>query len=118
MYALVAGLSMGIAGLAVWLLSASWGDDLQTRRTLLLSTLILMGLGNMLLIGEGDRRLFGWATAALPVYIIVMYVKPSAYFFALTPLTAMQWEFVGAAAAAALTVCVTLNRRLVIPRHR
>ena len=56
------------AALAVWLASA-WGyrDELETQRTLLLTTLILTGLGNVLIVGEGDRRLVGWVALAAPL---------------------------------------------------
>ncbi len=115
-FAVVNGLIMGAAGLTVWLCSA-WvvGDEQETRRTLLLSTLILIGLGNMLLVAERDPRLFAWAALALPLYGGVMYVGPLARFFALTPLTMTQWVSVATATAAALPVCILVewwNRRL------
>lgn len=117
-FAIAAGLVTGAAGLAVWLWPA-WhlGDDPQARRTLLLSALILMGLGNVLIVAEGDRRLYWWAAAALPVYAAVMYVEPLAYFFDLTPLSAAQWALVIAAAALALGPCALVNRYFLKPPH-
>ncbi len=107
-FAIAAGLVTGAAGLAVWLVSA-WGlgDDLPTQRTLLLSTLILTGLGNVLIVGEGDRRLVAWAVLAAPAYAAVMYLPPTGFFFALTPLTLPQWALAAGAAAVALAGCAT-----------
>ena len=90
------GLALGGCGLAVWQV----GDGAEERRTLLLSTLVLSGLGNAVLVGGTDRRLLlGWAVLAGVLYLAVMYIAPAAYFFALTPLTAVRWAVVVGAAA-------------------
>jgi cation-transporting ATPase E len=117
-YVLVAGTVTGLVALAVWLWSVWYvGDDEQTRQTLVLTTVILISLGNVLIIGEGERRLIGWVVLAVPLYVMVMYfdtlaeVYGTAYFFALTPLTWLQWAVVAGAAAAALVPCMAVGRR-------
>jgi cation-transporting ATPase E len=111
-FAAGAGLVVGAAGLAVWLLSAGWrGDDPPTQRTLLLSALVLIGLANVLAIDHRDPRLRVWVAAALPAYLAVMYVPPTAYFFVLVPLTVGQWLFVAAAALPTALVCRWLAQR-------
>jgi cation-transporting ATPase E len=98
------GLVMGVSGLAVWLIAArGLGEDLTGQRTLLLSMLIVLGLGNVLRVGEGDQRLRWWVAAALPLYAAVMYVPPlrglsAAEFFELRPLSLAQWGLVVAVA--------------------
>ena len=116
-FALGAGLVMGVCGLAVWLWSA-WhlGDDPQTQRTVLLSTLILMGLGNLLVVAEGERRPYWWAAAVLPAYAAVMYVTPLAYFFVLTPLSLAHWAWVAGTAAVAVGPCALINQYLLKPQ--
>jgi hypothetical protein len=77
----------------------------------LLSTLILIGFGNVLVVGEGEARLVGWVGLAAVLYAAVMYVGPTAYFFALAPLTEFQWAVAAGVAAAALVPCAILGRR-------
>jgi cation-transporting P-type ATPase E len=110
-FACGAGLAVGIAGLAVWLVAA-WGagGDVATCRSVLLSTLVLAGLGNVLLVAEADGRLYGWAALALPAYLAVLYFPPIAYFFALIPLNAGQWGLVGAAAGVTVILCGLIGR--------
>ena len=116
-FALSSGLVTGVAGLGLWKLAAhQHPDDLLTQRTLLLSTLVLLGLGNVLLAAEGDHRLRWWAGVALPIYVAVMYVPAvgesggvplsAASFFELRPLTMGQWSLVAGVAAPALALCV------------
>jgi cation-transporting ATPase E len=105
-FALAAGLIVGVAGLAVLLLSA-WclGDDPQTQRTLLLSTLILMGLASLLrALPAWNSWLALWPTPALAVYGLVMYWPLTAAFFELTPLAGGQWGLVLAVALPAAAV--------------
>jgi cation-transporting ATPase E len=129
-FAISSGLVMGLAGLAVWLIAA-WGDgaDEQTQRTLLLSTLIVLGLGAVLRLmadaeggpEAGDRRLRTWTLLALPLYLAIMYVPPAGYladgtplsaawFFRLSPLSLAQWGLVVTAAVPALALCLVLDR--------
>lgn len=108
-YAVAAGLVTGTAGLVVWLVSArQLGHDFRTQQTLLLTTLVLAGLGNVLIAGEGERRLVVWAALAVPVYAAVMYLPPTQFFFELAPLTLPQWALAAGAAAVAVTGCVRL----------
>ena len=62
------------------------------------------------LVGEGERRLVGWVGLAVVLYAAVMYFEPTAYFFALTPLTGGQWAVAAGVAATALGPCALLNR--------
>ncbi len=123
------GAVMGAAGLAAFLVAARRYDDVETQRTLLLSTLVVLGLGSVLRLvagraggaAKGDGLLLGWVAAALPLYLAVMYLPPVAYwhdgtplsaahFFALTALSWPQWGLVVAAAAPALALCVAADR--------
>src|SRR5262249_33254008 len=66
LFALAAGLIVGSAALTVWLLSRrSMIDDEQTPRTLVLSTLILTGLGNVMVVSERDVRVCLWVAVSL-----------------------------------------------------
>jgi cation-transporting P-type ATPase E len=114
LFALVAGLSVGAAGLAVWFAAANYMDDPQMPRTLLLSILILLGLGNVLIIADRDQRLVWWAAMALPAYLAVMYNGPLGYFFALSPLAGEQWALIAVIAAAALVPCGLVGRYLAV----
>jgi cation-transporting ATPase E len=120
-FAVSTGVVMGTAGLVVWLIAArGLGDDLTGQRTLMLSTLILLGLGNLLRVAEADRWLGWWVGAALPVYLAVMYVPPTGAFFELTPLSPGRWGLVVAVAAPALALCWLAGRlrrsRLATPQ--
>ena len=105
LFALRSGLAMGVAGTAAWLLSAwAFHDDQAMQRTLLLSTLVPIGLGNVLLLADRDRRLYWWVAGALPAYLAVMYIPPTAHFFELMPLSAGRWLVVAALAAVGLAL--------------
>ena len=96
----------GVAGLAVWLIAAQALDqDVIGQRTLLLSTLIVVGLGNVLRAAGDDRRIRWWVGAAPVVYLAVMYVPPTASFFELLPLSLSQWGLAAAVALPAAAVC-------------
>jgi cation-transporting ATPase E len=111
-FVLAAGPVTGAAALAAYLWSDHHGDDVDLQRTVLLSVLVLTGLGNLLVIGEGERRLVLWSVFAVPLYLAVMYFWPTAYFFALTPLDSSHWVAVTLLAAAALVPCVLIGWRL------
>lgn len=112
-FVLFNGLIVGIAGLLVWLSSASWsGDDPQMQRTLLLTTLVCLGLGNLLIVAEPDSRIRWWVAGAVPAYLAIMHISPLAHFFALTPLTFPQWALVIGISTAALIPCAIAGRRL------
>jgi cation-transporting ATPase E len=111
LFALTTGLVVGLAALGVYLFSAFvLGDPVITRRTMLLSALVLMGLGTLprVLTAEGeeltftDRRFLLWLPAALALYAAVMYWPLAADFFQLTPLDATRWGVVLAAVVVAL----------------
>jgi cation-transporting ATPase E len=118
-FAVAAGLAMGLAGLAVWLWSA-WGtgDDVQAQRTLLLTTLVLAGLGNVLLLADRDARLLVWTACALPAYIGVMVIPATAYFFALSPLSLARWLLAAVAAALAVVVGKLFARQMKVDQQR
>ncbi len=118
-FALVTGIASGLAGLAVMLVSArGFGDPDITQRTMLLSTLVLLGLGNLprVLTAEGeqltwtDRKFLWWPPLALALYAATMYWPLAADFFQLAPLDWMRWCVVAVAAVAALAACVAIDR--------
>lgn len=101
------GIAIGICGLAVWQI----GVGVEERRTILLSMLILAGLGNVALVGEADRRLLAWTAFAMVLYSIAMYVEPLSYFFVLTPLTVGKWLAVSIAAVIGVSTGRLITRR-------
>jgi cation-transporting ATPase E len=121
-FAVVTGLLTGAAGLVLFLLSARGrGDPVEMQRTLLLSLLVLLGLGNLLrvlrhgerLLPGGDRLLWLWAPAALLVYLAVMYQPRAADFFQLVPLSPSEWGLVLAVALPAFALCLATDNRFV-----
>jgi cation-transporting ATPase E len=123
-FALRTGLVIGAAGLTVQVLSGRLrGDDVATQRTLVLSTLILLGataLWRSLTDGEpaplhGDRWLRLLALLALPTYLLVMYLPPVgyygsvplslAYYHELVALDLADWGLVLAVALPAFALC-------------
>ena len=119
-FALSTGAVVGLAGLAVLLLS-TWvfGDPVRTARTMLLTTLILLSLGNLhrVLTGEGERlslpdyHFLWWIPAAVLLYGGVMYWPASADFFQLAPLNLSRWGVVMGVACPALLLCLALDSR-------
>jgi magnesium-transporting ATPase (P-type) len=118
-FALSSGLVVGMAGLTVFLWSAhGFGDPVETQRTMLLSTLVLLGVGNLprVLTAEGeqlswlDRRFLWWIPASILMYAGVMYTPIAADFFQLTPLTLARWAAVLAAAVPALLLLYGWDR--------
>jgi cation-transporting ATPase E len=102
-FALRTGVVTALGGLAVLIWAVHvWNCDLQTQRTLLLSVLILVGLVTLwraLRDGEpqplvGDRRFLWLGAAAVPTYLLSMYVPLTAAFFQLTPLGVAEWLLV------------------------
>jgi cation-transporting ATPase E len=109
-FAVRTGVVFGLAGVAALALACRlWGDDEWAPRTLLLSVLVLLGITALLRAlrdGEegplaGDTRLRWLAAAALPVYLLALYVPPAAEFFRLRGLSVPQWLAVLAVAAPA-----------------
>jgi cation-transporting ATPase E len=102
-FAVRTGVVFALAGLAVQLLAVRVLEySEKTQRTLLLSTLILLGITALLRAlrdGEeqplrGDTRFRWLAAAAVPLYLANMYVPFSARFFVLEPLAVGQWLLV------------------------
>src|SRR5262249_9138055 len=88
-FAIRTGLVMGVAGLTVLCISGRVrGDGKDMQRTLVLSTLILLGvtaLWRTLADGEsaplaGDRWLRWLAIVVVPVYLLVMYLPAVGYY--------------------------------------
>jgi cation-transporting P-type ATPase E len=99
-FAVRTGLVFALAGLAILLLSAHvWGMEPAGQRTLLLSTLVLLGvtaLFRVLTDGEHvrsgrDTPIRFLALLAVPVYLAVMYCPATAGFFQLEPLRLAEW---------------------------
>jgi cation-transporting ATPase E len=120
-FALRTGLVIGGAGLLVYLWAAScWPgtEYVKLQRTLLLSTLIVLGVTALLRVltdGEarpaaGDTKFRWLAAAALPVYLAAMYLPWPADFFQLEPLTVAQWGLVLAVAGPAFVLCKLSDR--------
>lgn len=107
-FALRTGLSLALASLAILLVSAHVHAAEGAQRTMLLSTLIFLGitvLWRALRDGEpatlrGDRRVELLGILAIPVYLLAMYVPPARSFFELVPLGPADWALVLAAALA------------------
>jgi cation-transporting ATPase E len=103
-FAIRTGVVFALAGLAVLALSLHlWpGISHEAQRTLLLSTLILLGLTALFraltdgeeqrLQGDGRFRLLG--LLALPAYAVAMYWPAAAWFFELEPLGFGEWLLV------------------------
>jgi cation-transporting P-type ATPase E len=99
-FAIRTGVVFALAGLVILLLAVRvWGDDIPTQRTLLLSTLVLLGITALfraLRDGEsvplvGDTK-FRWvAVAAMPLYLLALYWPPSQRFFQLVGLDWGDW---------------------------
>jgi cation-transporting ATPase E len=112
-FAVSRGLVMGTAGLAVWLIAVRGLDEgAMGQRTLLLSTLILLGLGNLVSLAGEDRRLRWWVVGALLCYLVVLYVAPPAVarFFELRPPSLSDWGLIATVAVPAMAVCWLAGR--------
>jgi cation-transporting ATPase E len=133
-FAIRTGVIIGAAGLIVFLLSA-WtrGDNVKIQRTLVLSTLILLGVTALLRVlsdGEpaplkGDRWLRWVAFLVVPIYVLIMYLPPVgywhthgghwvplslAYYHDLVELKLLDWALVLAVAVPAFFLCKLTDR--------
>jgi cation-transporting ATPase E len=118
-FAVRTGVVFALAGLVILLLAVQvWGDDIRTQRTLLLSTLVLLGITALfraLRDGEsvalvGDRK-FRWvAAAAVPLYLLALYWPLSQDFFRLAPLDGVGWLKVLAVAVPAYGLSLLSDR--------
>lgn len=113
-FALRTGLVTGVTALAMMLLSAhGWEDETDHQRTMVLTTLVLLGWVTLLLaLGRdgGDRLLSALPIAGLAVYLLAMYVPIVATFFELEPLTPLRWAWVVAATVAAAGAMWAIER--------
>lgn len=109
-FLLIAGGAISIVSLAVYLgAMLAWGHETGLARTLLLSTLILAGVGNAIVATNGDWRLVLWSVFAIAVLFITTTVAPLVYFFDFVPLHAGQWILVLVAATCAVLPAIFLN---------
>lgn len=110
-FAVACGLATGVAALVAWMLSARhFEDDLEIQRTVLLSTLILAGMGNVVIVSKGNRWLVGWAVFGLALYAAVYCFPLTAYYFALVNLSAARWSVAAISAACAIMVCFAIGK--------
>lgn len=91
------GVVLACATLAAWLASARYfGDDHAAQRTMVLTTLVLLGWATLwrTLRGGNDRLLNWYPLAGTLLYLMAMYVPPVAGFFELTGLDLPRWGVV------------------------
>jgi hypothetical protein len=122
-FALRTGLVFAVAGIVVLLISVWVNDDsVRMQRTLLLSTLTLLGVTSLLRAltdGEtqplrGDTKFRWLAVGAIPVYLAAMYLRLPATFFHLEPLDLTGWGCVLAVSVPAYLLC-RLTDQLQLP---
>jgi cation-transporting ATPase E len=110
-FVLTAGISTSIAGVAVYFGSfASDRSDPEFARTILLTTLILAGLGHAIVATWGQRWILAWCILAIAIHIAVLSIPPITYFFALIPLTIPQGLLTLAAATLAVLPTAWVSR--------
>jgi len=118
-FAVRTGVLFGLAGIAILFIATRlYPEDEALQRTMLLSTLILLGITALfraLTDGEpenlrGDRRFRLLGILAIPVYAAAMYVPPAAQFFELTPLGLADWATVLAVAGLTYAACLLADR--------
>jgi drug/metabolite transporter (DMT)-like permease len=114
-FALRTGLVFSLAALAVLLLSARvWGMAPPGQRTVLLSTLVLLGVTALFRVLADVERGRRWKDAririvallAVPVYLAVMYFPLTARFFQLEPLRPTEWLGVLSVVLAGYGLCL------------
>jgi cation-transporting ATPase E len=91
-FALWSGLVTACAGLLVAL--AFRGDPEVSQRTMVVTTLVLLGWVTLLRVAGEDVRLRLVSAAGLAVYLMAMYVPWMSWFFELEPLGAARWAWV------------------------
>jgi cation-transporting ATPase E len=119
-FVLPTGSTIGAGGLVMLQLARRYGDP-RMERTLLLSALVLLGLGTLLrtLTNAEARPASGklWlmlAPGAALVYLAAIYIPQAADFFELVPLTWAQWALVLAVALPGIALCKLLD--WLVPR--
>jgi cation-transporting ATPase E len=103
------GIVIGAAGLLIVALGQRMYDE-QTARTLLLSTLVLSGVGTLIRVLADERGLLWLAVAVPPVFLLAMYVPVFARFLELSQLTVIQWGMVLAITIPAFAFCALKDR--------
>jgi cation-transporting ATPase E len=125
-FALRSGLVIGAAGIAVLLLAKyAWQiDDARTQRTYLLTALVLLGIDVLLraLADDAheatfDRRLRWLAAAAVPAYLIALYVPVAAAFYEVAALAVNQWGHVLAVVLPAVVLARLTDRLSTARQH-
>lgn len=76
-----------------------------SQRAIVVTAVILIGLGNAILVSNFDRRLIAWAAVAIVLLLLAMYWPDVAYFFVMDPLPLAHWTIVGIVVASALVGC-------------
>jgi cation-transporting ATPase E len=119
-FAIRTGVILALGGVVLLLVAqhVCHYDDTKTQRTLLLSLLIGLGISALLRAlrdGEvqplrGDTRFRWLAAAAVPLYLISMYVPLSRDFFLLEPLSVGQWSLVLGVLLPALVLTLLSDR--------
>ncbi len=110
-FAVIVGLAVGLSAIGVWVTAAGWGADSATRRSLLLTLLIICGLVHAVLISGCQKRVLLWCGIAIVIYLLVMYTPGLADFFVLIPLAIRQWVVVLGVAMAAVVPGLWLSLR-------
>jgi magnesium-transporting ATPase (P-type) len=118
-FALGTGTLMGLAGLAIYVYSARVLNDTEAmQRTMLLATLVVLGLGNLPRVltedGEsmsaGDSPLLWWIPIAALLFALALYWPPAADFFVLEPLSLARWLLVWAVVVVCMLLVWTMDR--------
>jgi cation-transporting ATPase E len=117
-FALRTGLIQGAVGLIVVLLASRVWMEKQASQTLLLATMIGIGISSVFRVfADGattppntKRAIFGIAAAAFPILAVAMYLRPAAAFFELIPLTLLQWGKVAGAIGTAILLILGFDR--------
>jgi magnesium-transporting ATPase (P-type) len=118
-FAVSTGVLMGLAGLAIYAYSERvLSDPVTAQRTILLATLVVLGLANLPRVltedGEatsaGDYPLLWWIPIAALLFALAMYWPPAADFFVLEPLNLARWLMVVATAVACLLLAWIMDR--------
>jgi cation-transporting ATPase E len=125
-FAIRTGVCFAVAGVIIqWIAHQVDPGGEKLQRTMLLSTLILLGitaLWRSLSDGEpetmkGDNWYRWIGLAALPVYLIAMYWPPATRFFELQPLGWVEWGLVTAVAVVTYVLTLLSDRIALSPKR-
>jgi hypothetical protein len=110
---------MGLGGLVLLAISAHWrGDHTFTQRNLLVTALILYGLGVVGQLGRstiaGARLqgilLLSWPPFALLLFLALLALPPAAHFFEMRLPDAAEWALMLAVVIGSLSAATLLDR--------